>query len=117
MCTSPIAVYWSLYLTARNYPHIALRNSAEFYLHAATQSIYAANCAAPDGSAPSCIVSVGLMDGTVFREVLRALISEGKEFAADAAAVESLMRQRTFGGAGFSGWNSMDNPVRFSFES
>lgn len=117
-CSFPhqIAVYYALYLTARNYPGIPLRNSADFYLHAAIQSIYAANCVNLNAHGSfDCIITVGLMDGTVFREVLRALDAEGGAYAADAALVRSIMRNRTLGGSGVSGWNSMDNPAGSEF--
>lgn len=109
-----IAVYHSLYLTARNNPNIPLRNTADFYLHAAVQSIYAANCMNGRGGF-DCLISVGLMDGTVFREVLRALIAEGPAYAADAATVLSIMRNRTLGGPGIVGWNNQDYPAGSEF--
>ena len=109
-----IATYYALYLAARNAPRLALRNSAEFYLNAAVQSIYTVNCVDAATGRAGCLVTVGLMDGTVFREVLRALKSEGAAWAADAARVEALQRARVFGdGAG--GWNSMDNPAGSEF--
>ena len=44
------------------------------------QTIFAANCPRPDGSGFDCLITVGLMDGTVFREILRALESEAPAF-------------------------------------
>ena len=49
------------------------------------------------------------MDGTVWREVLRALDAEGAAWAADAATVRSLMWNRT------KLWNVDDNPAGSEF--
>jgi Family of unknown function (DUF5695) len=83
-----------LYLAARNFPNIKTTRSADFYLNAAVQSLYAANCINGQGGF-DCLITVGLMDGTVWREMLRALIAEGDKYATDAATVTSLMRNRT----------------------
>lgn len=107
-------MYYALYLAARNYASIPTRQPAEFYLNAAVQSLYAANCPNARGGF-DCPISVGLMDGTVFREVLRALDDEGAAFAADAARVRSLMRNRTLGGGGLTGWASADYPAGSEF--
>lgn len=105
-----IATYWSLYLTSRNLVNIPTRQSYDFYLNAAVQSIYAANCLDPNSGRFDCLISVGLMDGTVFREVLRALKSEGPgPWAQHASMVESIMRNRTLQ------WNSEDNPAGSEF--
>jgi hypothetical protein len=109
-----VAVYWSLYLAARNLPNIVTRNQADFYLNAAVQSIYAANCLDPNTGRFDCLISVGLMDETVFREILRALKSEGPgQWAQHAETVESIMRNRTMI------WTVQDNPAgsEFSWDS
>jgi hypothetical protein len=113
-------VYLALYTAARNSPRIpGLRRPAEFYLNAALQTLYAANCRRPDGAGFDCVVTVGLMDGTVFRELLRALQAEGPDspFAPDATVVSQLMRSRTLGGGGVAngGWNGADNPAGSEF--
>ena len=102
------AVHFALYLAARNSPNIALRQSADWYLNASVQTLYAANCKNDHGGF-DCLVSVGLMDGTVWREVLRALDAEGAAWAADAATVRSLMLNRT------RAWNVDDNPAGSEF--
>jgi len=110
-----IATYWSLYLAAAN-TNLPTVMPKEFYLNAAAQSIYAANCLRPDGGF-DCMISVGLMDGTVFREVLRALLSEGAAWASAAAMVNAIQYNRTFGGGSIAGggWNAMDNPAGSEF--
>ena len=71
-----------------------------------------ANCPRGDGGF-DCLVQVGLMDGTVWREVLHALEAEG---APEAAGFRELMRNRTLGnGRGWEGWNVMDNPAGSEF--
>lgn len=110
-----IATYHALYLSARNYPNIPLKRSFDWYLNASVQSIYAANCVGATGDA-GCLITVGLMDGTVFREVLMSLKAEGPAWAADAARVEALQRARVFGDTrGWVGWNSLDNPAGSEF--
>ena len=70
-----IAVYYSLYLAAANYPKLPRTRDASFYLNAAVQTIYAANCINADRKTFGCLISVGLMDGTVFREVRSLLLA------------------------------------------
>ena len=110
------AVHFSLYLAARNYDRVPGRLQPwEFYLNAAAETAFAANCPRADGGF-DCLVSVGLMDGTVWREVLRALESEGAAFAAQAQTLNAIMRNRTLGdGRGLPGWNSLDNPAGSEF--
>jgi hypothetical protein len=112
-----IATYHALYLAAANFPHVPLRQSAEWYLNASVQSIYALNCRDAQTGQFGCAVTVGLMDGTVFREVLRSLEAEGGVWAAHAASITQLMRERVFGGGpvGALGWNGMDNPAGSEF--
>jgi hypothetical protein len=107
------AVYYALYLAARNYDRIPGRaQTAAWYLNAALQTALQANCPRGDGGF-DCLVQVGLMDGTVWREVLHALEAEG---APEAAGFRELMRNRTLGnGRGWEGWNVMDNPAGSEF--
>ncbi len=80
------------------------------------QSIYTLNCRDAASGDFKCAVTVGLMDGTVFREVLRCLEAEGAAWAADAAAITQLMRDRVFGGGAVGqGWAAMDNPAGSEF--
>ena len=110
------AVYLALYLAARNYDLLPGRAQAwSFYLNAAVKTAFAANCPRADGGY-DCLVTVGLMDGTVWRSVLLALESEGADFAAQAAELRGLMRNRTLGdGKGVEGWNTQDNPAGSEF--
>jgi hypothetical protein len=111
------STYLALYLASRNFDLIPSRaQNWSWYLNAAVQTIFAANCPRPDGSGFDCLITVGLMDGTVFREILRALESEAPAFATEAATLRSLMYNRTFGdGRGFGGWTYMDNPAGSEF--
>ena len=80
------------------------------------QTALQANCPRADGSGFDCLVQVGLMDGTVWREVLLALEAEGAAFAPQAESFRALMRNRTLGdGRGWAGWNVMDNPAGSEF--
>jgi len=102
-----IATYWALYLTARNYPVIPTGKPWSFYLNASVQSILKMNCWDPAQKRANCLCTVGLMDGTVFREVLRALRSEDAGlWGGYADLVEALQWNRTFGDAeiGWEGW-------------
>jgi hypothetical protein len=111
-----IATYHALYLAASNFPHIPLKQSAAWYLNASVQSIYALNCYDAATGTFRCAVTVGLMDGTVFREVLRSLEAEGATWAAEASNITQLMRDRVFGGGPVGqGWAQMDNPAGSEF--
>ena len=111
-----IATYHALYLAASNLPHIPLKHSAAWYLNASVQSIKALNCFDATSGSFRCAVTVGLMDGTVFREVLRSLEAEGAAWAAEAANITQLMRDRVFGGGPVGqGWAQMDNPAGSEF--
>ena len=79
-----IAVYYSLYLAARNLDQMPTARPWAFYLRQAADTLLSLGCCQgpPGGSNLStayechCVPTVGLMDGTVFREVLLALHAE-----------------------------------------
>ena len=113
----PSGVYWGLYLTARNYENVPTAHPAEFYLNASVNTILAVNCHDPAADRENCLVTVGLMDGTVFRELLRALKAEGPAWSAQAELIEGIQRKRVLGDPsnGWEGWNSMDAPFGSEF--
>ena len=88
-----------------------LKQTAAWYLNAALQTALQANCPRADGGF-DCLVQVGLMDGTVWREVLHALEAEG---APEAAGFRALMRNRTLGNDEWIGFNRQDNPAGSEF--
>ena len=121
-----IASYYSLYLAARELdrlPSTTLAQPYSWYLEMAAKTLLSLGCCSVEPSTAKkqcvCYPTVGLMDGTVFREVLIALKEEATA-AADAAAeeavrdpstsspdwsgygslVEYMMRLRVFGGEG-----------------
>ena len=92
-----ISVYLALYLAGRNHdrlPARTLRRHWSWYLRQAAGTLLSLGCCAAWGEAEvaaqwrcSCVPTVGLMDGTVFRELLLALQAEAG-FQAEAAAAE-----------------------------
>ena len=111
------AVYFALYLAARNGDPTQLptKQPYTFYLNAAFQTAITASCPRADGSGYDCAVSVGLMDGTIWRELLLALEAEGAAWATQAATLRALMQARVFGGFGLEGWLNADNPAGSEF--
>ena len=98
-----ISVYLALYLAGRNHdrlPARTLRRHWSWYLRLAAATLLSLGCCAAWGEAEvaaqwrcSCVPTVGLMDGTVFRELLLALQAEAgfrleAGFQAEAAAAE-----------------------------
>jgi len=58
-----------MYRTARNYDKISTQQPWSFYLERAYKTILAFGCFDNATSTFQCIPNVGVMDGTVFREV------------------------------------------------
>eukprot|EP01062_Namystynia_karyoxenos_P073105 TRINITY_DN69953_c0_g1_i1.p1 TRINITY_DN69953_c0_g1~~TRINITY_DN69953_c0_g1_i1.p1 ORF type:complete len:1162 (+),score=302.99 TRINITY_DN69953_c0_g1_i1:74-3559(+) len=96
-----VASYYAMYLVARNHPGISTVQDWRWYLERAANTTIAMG-----------VPGTGLMDGTVFREVLVALQREG--LGALAAAVDATMRQRVFG-SGSGGWNAAEFPYGSEF--
>ena len=115
-----VAVFWALYRTARHQRGdvgAILRHSWDWYLGRACDTIFALGCCAyPDANRQcTCVPGVGLMDGTVFREVLVSLEREG--WGEWAALVRSMMYNRTAVGVGDGtrGWLHSDAPFGSEF--
>eukprot|EP00931_Biecheleriopsis_adriatica_P087861 TRINITY_DN62274_c0_g1_i1.p1 TRINITY_DN62274_c0_g1~~TRINITY_DN62274_c0_g1_i1.p1 ORF type:complete len:1083 (+),score=173.21 TRINITY_DN62274_c0_g1_i1:469-3249(+) len=97
-----VASYYALYLVARNYQGLKTLRSWQWYLERAANTTIAA------GSP-----GTGLMDGTIFREVLKSLKHEGMSDL--ASQIELNMRHRVFGVDGTAGWNAMEFPYGSEF--
>ena len=136
-----IAPYYALYLAARELDLLgpSLSRPWEWYLEMAAKTLLALGCCEQQpGSLPQCLCypTVGLMDGTVFREVLIALQQEAAEaratadkhpprtaaspvdWASYATLAEYMLRLRVFGGEGSSGgvpWVDQDAPYGSEF--
>lgn len=79
------------------------------------KSMLAMCCYNEETGGADCIPTVGLMDGTVFREVLLAMKREVL-FAKEAAQIEGYMFNRTvFGVHGSLGWADQDAPYGSEF--
>lgn len=110
-----IASYLAMYLATRYYEFPGSMGDWDFYLRATYKSMLAMSCYNPDTDEASCIPSVGLMDGTVFREALLAMKSE-PSFVKEAAQIEGYMRNRTVTGIGGKvGWQDADAPYGSEF--
>ena len=100
-----ITVYLSLYRAARELDRAAATTGAallsehySWYLDRAARTLLALGCCSADGGKFSCrcFPTVGLMDGTIFREVLLALWAEAEaaEEEAKAAAKAELAKAK-----------------------
>jgi hypothetical protein len=86
-----VAAYWSMYRTARNYDGLT-KQSWDWYLDHAFETTQFAFSKKPDGKYVVDYVELGLMEGTIFLELLKDLKREG--WKEKAAEVERLMKER-----------------------
>lgn len=80
------ALYWTMYRLARNYTGLVSSHPWDWYLNQAYQTSIAISSIGND------YTKYGLMDGTVFLEILRDLQREG--LIAEASDLESKMKAR-----------------------
>ena len=88
-----VAAYWSMYRLARNNQNLVKNHTWDWYLEQAFQTVKFAFSRKADGTRRVDYVETGLMEGTVFLELLRDLKREG--FLEKANEVERLMKERT----------------------
>lgn len=87
-----VAAYWSMYRIARNRPGLVKNHPWKWYLDQAIQTTRFAFGKKPDGKYQVEYVELGLMEGTVFLELLQDLKREGMK--AEAAEIEAMMKER-----------------------
>ena len=88
-----VAAYWSMYRNARNTEGLVKNHVWDWYLDQAFQTTKFAFSRDEKGKRRVGYVELGLMEGTIFLELLKDLKREG--WAEKAAEVEKLMRERT----------------------
>ena len=88
-----VAAYWSMYRNARNMENLVKNHPWDWYLDQAFQTTKFAFSRDEKGKRRVGYVELGLMEGTIFLELLKDLKREG--WAEKAAEVEKLMRERT----------------------
>jgi len=86
------AAYWSMYRIARNTSGLVKNHSWDWYLDQAFQTTKFAFSRTADGKRRVGYVELGLMEGTIFLELLNDLKREG--WTEKAAEVERLMKER-----------------------
>lgn len=86
-----VAAYWAMYHVAREHP-TWVKHPWNWYLEQAYQTTKFTFSRAPQGHRRVGYVELGLMDGTVFLQVLNDLKHEG--WRAQATDVETLMKER-----------------------
>ena len=87
-----VAAYWSMYRTARNTEGLVKRHSWDWYLDQAFQTTKFAFNKKADGKYVVDYVDLGLMEGTIFLELLKDLKREG--WTEKAVEIERLMKER-----------------------
>ncbi|MBK6589132.1 MAG: hypothetical protein IPG22_12635 [Acidobacteria bacterium] len=87
-----VAAYWSIYRNARNTEGLVKNHSWDWYLDQAFETTKFAFSKKPDGKYVVGYVELGLMEGTIFLELLKDLKREG--WTAKAAEIEKLMKER-----------------------
>lgn len=128
-----ISVYYALYRVARDWDGVAaaagLRQTWDWYLTRAVETLVTVACPDENSGRLTCIPSVGLMDGTVFREVLEAVAVEAAAgspspgpytWAQWAANVTTIMQTRVYGDSDAppgneNGWVDADFPYGSEF--
>eukprot|EP00041_Stephanoeca_diplocostata_P037277 m.1401029 g.1401029 ORF g.1401029 m.1401029 type:complete len:461 (+) comp25007_c0_seq12:114-1496(+) len=114
-----INTYYAMYRVARNFELIATKQPWQWYLNRAYKTLLAFGCYDNQTDTFKCIPNVGVMDGTVFREVLIALEDEGvgdASWKAKAMCITAMMYNRTVSGFnGSPGWNDQAAPFGSEF--
>ncbi len=87
-----VAAYWSMYRTARNFEGFVKAHAWGWYLDQAYNTTKFAFSKKPDGKYVVGYVELGLMEGTIFLELLKDLKREG--WTEKAAEIERLMKER-----------------------
>lgn len=87
-----VAAYWSMYRNARNTENLVKNHPWDWYLDQAFNTTKFAFSKKPNGEYIVGYVELGLMEGTIFLELLKDLKREG--WADKAAEIEKLMKQR-----------------------
>jgi hypothetical protein len=92
-----VAAYWSMYRNARNSEGLVKNHAWDWYLDQAFNTTKFAFSRKPNGDYVVGYVELGLMEGTIFLELLKDLKREG--WTEKAAEVEVLMKVRVNGWA------------------
>jgi hypothetical protein len=87
-----VAAYWSMYRLARNNTGLVKNHPWDWYLEQAYQTTVFAFRRTADGKRRVGYVELGLMEGTIFLELLKDLKREG--WFAEAFTVDRLMKER-----------------------
>ncbi|MFT3746569.1 MAG: DUF5695 domain-containing protein [Pyrinomonadaceae bacterium] len=87
-----VAAYWSMYRNARNTEGLVKNHPWDWYLDQAFNTTKFAFSKKPNGEYVVGYVELGLMEGTIFLELLKDLKREG--WADKAAEIEKLMKTR-----------------------
>lgn len=87
-----VAGYWSMYRTARNTEGLVKNHPWDWYLDQAFETTKFAFSKKPDGKYVVGYVELGLMEGTIFIELLKDLKREG--WTEKATEIEKFMKVR-----------------------
>jgi hypothetical protein len=87
-----VAAYWAMYRIARNHPGLVKSHDWKWYLNQAYETTRFAFSRKADGQRRVGWVELGLMEGTVFLDVLQDLKHE--KWAPQAKEIEAMMKER-----------------------
>lgn len=87
-----VASYWSMYRVARNHPDLVSHHDWKWYLNQAFETTNFMTSSNAQGGPRVWYVDLGLMEGTIFIELLKDLKREG--WSEKAALIESRMKKR-----------------------
>lgn len=88
-----VAAYWSMYRVARFHSGMKTRHDWQWYLDQAYETVNFMTSKNPNGSPKVWYVDLGLMEGSVFIELLNDLKREG--WTEKANLIEARMKERT----------------------
>ncbi|MBI1332025.1 MAG: hypothetical protein GC165_04005 [Armatimonadetes bacterium] len=87
-----VASYWAMYRVARNHPGLATHHDWQWYLNQAYETTMFMTSKDKDGNPRVWYVDLGLMEGTIFIDLLKDLKNEG--WADQAKQMEARMKAR-----------------------
>lgn len=114
-----LANYWTMYHIGRYHSEIRTYHPWSWYLERSFKTLLALGCYSNTSKTFTCIPPVGVMDGTVFREILNDMSREGIDdpmWLERSKLIRSMFYNRTVSGIdGNPAWNDLKAPFGSEF--